>query len=134
MHPIPELDRKGLRHFGLVTGGIVAGLFGVLLPWLLSHAYPYWPWVIAIVLAVWALAAPHTLRPVYRGWMRFGLVLNRVTTPLIMGVVFFLVIAPVSLGMRILGRDPMTRGFDDAAKSYRVASKKAPREHMEKPF
>lgn len=134
MHSIPELDRKGLRDFGLVTGGILAGLFGVFFPWLLSRPFPYWPWVIAIVLAVWALAAPDTLRSVYRGWMRFGLVLNRVTTPIIMGVVFFLVIAPVSLGMRLLGRDPMARSFDEGVKSYRIASKKAPKEHMEKPF
>ena len=134
MQSIPELDRKGLRDFGFVTGGILAVLFGILFPWVLSHPYPYWPWVLAIVLAIWGLAAPHTLRPVYRVWMRFGLVLNRVTTPIIMGVVFFLVIAPVSLGMRLFGRDPMARNFDDGVKSYRIASTKAPKEHMEKPF
>ena len=33
-HEIPELDREGLRQFGLTTGGIVAVLFGVVLPWL----------------------------------------------------------------------------------------------------
>lgn len=42
-HEIPELDRKGLRQFGLVTGGIVAGLFGLLFPWLLERALPLWP-------------------------------------------------------------------------------------------
>jgi hypothetical protein len=34
MHSIPELDARGLRQFALTTGGIVAGLFGLLLPWL----------------------------------------------------------------------------------------------------
>ena len=37
-HSIPELDRKGLREFGLVTGGIVAVLFGLFFPWLLERA------------------------------------------------------------------------------------------------
>ena len=36
MHAIPELDRKGYREFGLVTGAIVAGLFGLLFPFLFS--------------------------------------------------------------------------------------------------
>jgi hypothetical protein len=39
-HVIPELDRKGLRDFGLVTGSIVAVLFGLFFPWLLERAWP----------------------------------------------------------------------------------------------
>ena len=131
---IPELDHKGLREFGLLTGGIVVGLFGFLLPWLVGFAFPVWPWVLGGLLAAWALAAPGSLRPVYRAWMRFGLALSRITTPLLLGLVFFLLIAPVALGMRLFGRDPMARDFDKTVKTYRVASKKSPREKMEKPF
>ncbi len=71
-HPIPELDRKGLREFGLTTGAIIAALFGALFPWLLERAFPLWPWIILLVLGGWALVAPASLRPVYRLWMRFG--------------------------------------------------------------
>ena len=39
-HTIPELDKKGLREFGLVTGGIVAGLFGLFFPWIFDRAFP----------------------------------------------------------------------------------------------
>ena len=86
-HEIPELDRKGLREFGLVTGGIIACLFGLFFPWAFDVAIPYWPWAVAGVLALWALIAPDTLRRVYRIWMRFALILSRITTPLIMGLV-----------------------------------------------
>lgn len=134
MHAIPELDIKGLREFGLVTGAIVAGLFGVLFPWLLEASYPLWPWVIFGVLALWALAAPHTLKPVYRGWMRLGLLLSKITTPIIMGAVFFLVILPVAMIMRCFRKDPLMRHFDPSAKTYRVPSRKAPKENLEKPF
>ncbi len=134
MHEIPELDRQGLRQFGLVTGGIFVGLFGLFFPWLLEIAIPTWPWVLGGVLAVWGLAAPGTLKPVYRAWMKFGLLLSRVTTPIVLGVVFFLVIFPTGLAMRLCGRDPMNRQFDDEAKSYRVSSIKAPKESMERPF
>ena len=134
MHEIPELDRQGLRQFGLVTGGIFVGLFGLFFPWLLEIAIPTWPWVLGGVLAVWGLAAPGTLKPVYRAWMKFGLLLSRVTTPIVLGIVFFLVIFPTGFAMRLFGRDPMNRQFDDEAKSYRVSSIKAPKESMERPF
>lgn len=132
-HAIPELDRKGLREFGLTTGGIVAVLFGLLFPWLLERPWPRWPWLIFAVLAVWGLAAPLTLRPVYQGWMRFGLLMSRVTTPLIMGIVFFLVVTPMGIVRRMLGRDSLARRFDDSP-SYRVPSRKAPVKNLEKPF
>ena len=133
-YAIPELDRKGLRQFGLVTGGILAGLFGLFFPWLLEHAYPYWPWIVGGVLALWALVIPQTLRGFYRKWMQFALLLSRITTPLIMGVVYLLVITPAALIMRLIGSDPMARRFDSDAESYRIRSKKAPKENMGKPF
>ena len=132
-HVIPELDRKGLREFGLVTGGIVAGLFGLFFPWLLERAWPLWPWIVFGVLGLWGLAAPMSLQPVYRTWMRFGLLLSKVMTPLIMSIVFFLLITPVALILKIFGKDPMARKFD-ASDSYRVPAHKAPPENLEKPY
>ena len=133
-HTIPELDRSGLRNFGLITGGIFAGLFGVAFPWLLEKPIPLWPWGLAAALAAWAVVAPSSLRPVYRLWMRFGLLLNRITTPIILGVVFFLIITPAGFLMRLVGKDPMARTLDRKARSYRVSSFKAPKENMEKPY
>ena len=131
---IPELDRKGLREFGLVTGGIIAGLFGLFFPWVLEVAIPYWPWIVGGTLGAWALITPSTLRPFYRTWMRFALILSRITTPLIMGLVYCLVITPTAFIMRAMGRDPMTRRFDKNASTYRTPSKKAPKDQMERPF
>lgn len=132
-HVIPELDRKGLREFGLVTGGILVGLFGLLLPWLLGRDFPRWPWIVMAVLAVWSLVAPLSLRHVYRVWMRFGLLMGRITTPLILGIVFFGVVTPMGLVRRAFGGDAMARRFSDA-QSYRVASRQAPTKNLEKPF
>ena len=133
-HDIPELDRAGLRQFAFVTGGIVAGLFGLFFPWLLDLSWPRWPWGLAIVLVVWGVVAPQTLRGVYRTWMRFGLLLNRIVTPVVLGIVFFAAITPMALISRIKGRDTMARSFDSRAESYRVASTRQPPEKMEKPF
>ena len=129
-----QRDRKGLREFGLTTGGLIAVLFGVVFPWLLDAAFPLWPWLICAVLALWALLAPDTMQPLYYWWMRFGLLLNRITTPLILGIVYFVVLTPIALIFKMVGRDAMARKFNTTAQSYRVLSKKISKSSMEKPF
>jgi len=133
-HVIPELDRKGLRDFGLVTGAIVAALFGVFFPWVFERAFPLWPWVILGLLGGWALVAPNSLRPVYRGWMRIGLLLSKITTPIVMGLVFLVIFIPVGLVMRVMRRDLLRRSFDRSVVSYRVPSEHPPKRNLEKPF
>ena len=131
---IPDIDRQGLRNFGLSTGIIVAGLFGLFFPWVLESSFPVWPWAILGVLGIWALLAPDSLNPVYRIWMRFGLLLSKITTPIIMALVFFLVVMPFGLVLRLLGKDPMRRRFDDTATTYRIKSIKSSKENLENPF
>ena len=133
-HNIPELDRKGLREFGLVTGAVFVLIFGLFFPWLLEIAWPRWPWFIAAPLWLLALLYPPWLRPVYRAWMRFGLLASRVMTPLVLGIVFFGMIAPMALVSRLMGKDPMRRTLDPKQASYRVRSTKSPKEKLEKPF
>ncbi len=132
-HSIPELDKKGLRDFGLVTGAIIAVLFGLFFPWLLEISIPLWPFALGGVLALWALVHAPSLRPVRTNWMKFGLLLSRITTPLIMGIVFYLVVLPMGLLMRLFGKDPMARKLDPDATSYRVLSENTDTS-MERPF
>lgn len=133
-HIIPELTRKGLRSFGITTGVIVAVLFGLFFPWLLNHTIPRWPWIVCGVLATWGVLAPSSLRPVYRVWMRFGILMSRITTPLILGIVFYVVITPIALVRALLHKDSMARKLDDDVETYRVASKQPQRENLERPF
>jgi hypothetical protein len=126
--------RKDLRSFGLTTGAIVAVLFGMLFPWLLERRTPWWPWILAAILVLWALAAPATLRLVYRGWMAFGLVMSRITTPIILGVLFFGAVLPTGALRRLLGYDSMARKFDKRLDSYRVASRQISKQSLKRPF
>ncbi len=134
MNTIPELDKKGLREFAIVTGGVLAGIFGLFLPWIFERGYPYWPWIVWAVLGGWGLIAPISLRPVYTIWMKFALLLGKVTTPLILGIVFYLVFFPVAMIFRILRKDPMKRRLDENSPTYRVASDEISRDSLEKPF
>jgi O-antigen/teichoic acid export membrane protein len=135
-HPanIPELDRKGLREFGLLMAAVIGVLFGLFFPWLFDHGWPSWPWIISVAFALPALVVPTALRPVYRGWMRFGLFMSRIMTPLVLGIVFFLVFTPVALGLKLLGKDAMRRKLDPQADSYRIDNRDTTMGDMERPF
>jgi hypothetical protein len=131
---IPVLDKNELRKFGLSTGAILAAIFGGFIPWVWELKYPLWPWIIFGILGALALVAPMSLQPVHRTWMRFGLLISKVTTPIIMGVIFFLLFMPVGLIMRLIGKDPLRRSLDDSINTYRVRPHFHESESLEKPY
>ena len=123
-----------LKKFGLMAGLILACLFGLLLPWLKHYSFPYWPWLVAVVLILVAVVAPRMLQPVYCTWMRFGEMMNRVTTPVIMGIVYFLIITPMAFVMRARGRNLLGLDYDQTLDTYRVKSRIRTKESMKRPF
>ena len=131
--PAP-LDAAGYRRFGLLSATIVAALFGLALPWLFDFAWPTWPWLVAMTLVVPALVAPRALGPLYSTWMKFGQVMNWINTRLILGFVFYLMILPIGLVMRLLGKDPLARSFDRGAESYRRNNDHSAHDNMEHPY
>jgi hypothetical protein len=62
---------------------------------------------VAVALALAGLLLPGRLGPLYRGWMGFAHAISRVTTPIFMGVVYFLVITPVGIVRRAVGGNPL---------------------------
>jgi hypothetical protein len=62
---------------------------------------------VAAAFALGGLLVPGKLGPVYRAWMGFALALSKVTTPIFMGVVYFLVITPIAAMRRALGGNPL---------------------------
>ena len=133
-HDIETLDKKGLREFGLVPGAILAGLFGLVFPWFFNAVIPAWPWVIGIVLVMWALIAPLSLEPLYRNWMKIGQFMGTITTPLILGILYFALFVPGALILKAMGKDPMSRKLDKEAITYRIVSTQHQKNDMENPF
>lgn len=72
-----------------------------------------------LFLAV-ALVAPDLLLPLNRAWMRLGLFLHRFTTPVILGLVFFLVVTPLAWLARAVGKDFLRLRRTPGARSYWV--------------
>lgn len=100
--------REG-RKFGLSVGLAFLTLASIIWLW---RGHLIVPVVFAALggpLILAGLVIPGRLGPTYRAWMGFALLLSKVTTPIFMGITFFLVIGPVALVMRLLGRNPVVR-------------------------
>ena len=110
--------RRELRNFGLLVGGIFGtiGLWPVIVR---GDNLRLWAVVAALALILPALLAPGSLRPVHRAWMTIGNALGWVNTKIILGVIFFGLVTPMGLTMRMFRRDPARRRLAPDADSYR---------------
>ena len=118
-----------LRSFGLVVGGALGVL--ALWPVLFRHQGPSrWLLAVAAALAATALALPASLKHVYRAWMAFGHALGWINTRILLFVIFYLVLTPLALVRRWLGKDSMRRSFEPDLETYRVKSTPRAETHM----
>jgi len=78
------------------------------------------PWMMAVgaALAIVTLTRAQWLAPLKHAWMRLGDLLNRVVSPVVMGVIFFAVFTPVGIVMRLAGRDALARRYEPDSPSY----------------
>lgn len=133
--PIKAPNRVELRRFGFSFSLVLVGIFGLLLPWLFNHSYPPWPWIVSAIITLMGLVIPLSLRSFYRLWMYLGIRLGWLNSQILLGLVFYLILMPMGLIMRIVKRDPMKRSFEKHANSYRsISQTRFDRKHMERPF
>ena len=109
---MPGASSSELRRFGLTVGGMFV-LLGCLSWWRGHVRPPVVMWTLGAALVVPGLVAPLALAPVRSVWMRFATLLGEVNSRIILGVLFFVVIAPVGFVLRKLVRDPLDRTLDD---------------------
>jgi hypothetical protein len=94
------------RKFGLTVGGAFLALS--LIMWWRDHQTVLMVTLtLGVLLVLAGLLIPGQLGPVYRGWMKFGLALSKVTTPIFMSVVFFVVVTPAGLLKRLTKGDTL---------------------------
>ncbi len=96
------------RKFGLLVGGAFLVLGGLL--WRRAHVPAAMvALMLGSALVVAGLAVPSRLGPVYNAWMALAKVISKVTTPVFMGAMYFLVITPAGLLVRLFGHRPLSR-------------------------
>lgn len=97
------------RKFGLLVGTAFLAL-AALVRWRGGATGSVVLAVLGAALVGAGALIPGRLGPVYRAWMAFALALSKVTTPIFMGLLYFLVVTPTGLVMRALGRNPLKHG------------------------
>lgn len=112
----PEVKVGSERSFGLVFAAFFA-LIG-LLPLKDGGDARLWALGAAFAFVIIALVAPRFLKPLNLIWFKFGLLLHKIVSPLVMGLLFFVTITPIGLLMRAAGKDPMRLKRDPNAQSY----------------
>jgi hypothetical protein len=113
-HALPKMGSE--RNFGLVFAAAFA-LVGFA-PLVRAGEMRLWPLPVAAAFIAIAAVRPRALAPLNRLWFRLGILLGKVMTPVMMGVLFFVVVTPVGLLMRLCGGDPLRLKREPAAKSY----------------
>lgn len=115
-----DFSRRSLRFFGWLVGGVLLVIAAALL---FSRDWSG-DWAIYILSTVGAallslgFVAPTVLKPVYLVWMTLAVVLGFIMTRIILTIVFFFVVTPIGLALRMMGRDPLNRKPDPTVDTY----------------
>ena len=116
LHRTQEVEGSSDRSFGLVF----SGLFVVIACWPLLHgASPrWWSLAVAAAFAFVALWRATLLARLNRLWIRLGLLLGRVASPIALAILFYGVFVPIGILLRVTGKDSLRLKMDTAAETY----------------
>ena len=91
------------RNFGIVFS--IVFLIIAIWPILNQNEIRIWSMIISLIFLILGLINSKLLSPLNKAWFKFGLILGSVIAPIVMGIVFFLVVTPTGLIMKVLGKD-----------------------------
>ena len=107
------MNKKSLKSsnksFGILFF-IVFALYGIW-PMLSSSELRIWPLVIGVSFLILGLLNSKLLHPLNLAWIKFGEILGRIIAPIVMSLIYFIVITPISLFMRLIGKDLLRKKF-----------------------
>ena len=118
------------RSFGIVF--FVVFLFIALYPLIHDKEIRIWSVIISLIFLISGLLNSKILTPLNRLWFKFGIFLGKIISPIIMGIIFFLVVTPIGLIMKFLGKDVLSLKYNKN-KSYWI-EKNGPKSKMKNQF
>jgi len=118
------------RSFGIVF--FVVFLLISLFPLINSGEIRIWSLIISFIFLILGLLKSKILTPLNILWFKFGIFLGKIVTPIVMGVIFFFVVTPIGLIMRVLGKDLLNLKYN-LNKSYWI-KKSGPKSKMKDQF
>ena len=118
------------RSFGIVF--FVVFLFIAIYPLNYNGEIRLWSIIISLIFLILGLLRSKILTPLNILWFKFGIFLGKIVSPIIMGSIFFLVVTPIGILMRILGKDLLNLKYN-LNKSYWI-EKSGPKSKMKNQF
>ena len=118
------------RSFGIVF--FIVFLTISIYPLLNSEGIRVWSLIISLTFLVLGLLNSKLLNPLNKIWFKFGLLLGKIISPIIMGVIFFFVVTPIALLMKLLQKDLLNLKFNKN-KTYWI-EKSGPKSNMKNQF
>jgi hypothetical protein len=125
-----QTNKSSNRSFGVVF--FIVFLIISLYPILNHGEIRLWALIISSIFLILGLVNSKLLSPLNNLWFRFGIFLGKIISPIIMGIIFFLVVTPIGFLMRILGKDLLNLKFNKE-KSYWI-EKNDPKSKMKNQF
>lgn len=115
-HGNVEIKGSSDRSFGLVFTAVftIVGLF----PLLGDGQVRIWALAVAGLFLIISFVRPGLLAPLNLVWFRFGMLLGKIMTPIVMGLLYFVTITPIGLIMRATGKDPLRTRLEPEAETY----------------
>ena len=108
--------RSSERSFGIVVGAAVIAIAAWPVFW--GRPARWWAAFIGAALVITALGHPPALRPLNRAWTALGAALHGIVSPLVMGAIFFGVVSPIGLVLRLAGKDSLRLRWQPDAPTY----------------
>ncbi len=118
------------RSFGIVF--FVVFFLIAIYPLINQESIRYWSLVVSFIFFFLGILNSIILSPLNKLWFKFGIILSKIISPLIMGIIFFLVVTPIAFIMRITGKDLLNLKFNKD-KSYWI-KKTGPKSKMKNQF
>ncbi len=91
------------RNFGIVF--FIVFLVISIWPLLNNSDIRYWSLIISIIFLVLGIINSNILTPLNKFWTKFGILLGKIVSPIVMGIIFFVVVTPIALLLKIIGKD-----------------------------
>ena len=110
------------RSFGLVF--FLVFLIVALWPLKYEEDVRLWSLSLSIIFFILGILNSKLLTPLNKLWFKFGIFLGSIISPVVMGLVYFLVVAPVGIFMRILGKDLLKKNKIKSASTYWIKRSK----------
>ena len=130
-----RLSRQEGRRFALTLAGAFA-VITLIANWRGHGRVLSFAGILSALLLIAGMTIPGSLGPLERAWMKLGLLLSRITSPVFLGIVYFLVITPTGLVRRLFGNNSIVHKPVDGGfwKTRELSDREARRRRMERQF